>query len=280
MIDLQPAPVPDLSDTWIASRRATLVDVLSPKPRPATKWVVLPGAAGVAALVAALVLVGGSSRSTPGRVPPAPAQAIPYAFAGWSPSPTTATQVQASTANSVCRARLGQLRPSNKGTGAASLVPELHDVRGPYTVTVFGNGSPNAALCVSAPGATALRWIMRSPAPVPARGIAVDQISVLARAGQPYTLVEGRTGAAVTAVVLALGNGSRVTATSGDGIFLAWWPGSQRILTATVTTASGAFTQPLNLAGPGIPPAPKPAPAGGSPNPTGGGAGSATVHLG
>jgi hypothetical protein len=147
-------------------------------------------------------------------------------------------------------------------------------------VTVFGNRSPNAALCVSTSGATALRWITRSPAPVPARAVAVDQVSVLARTRQPYTLVEGRTGAGVTGVVLALGNGNKVTATSGDGVFVAWWPGSQRLTAAVVMTASGASTQPLNLAGPAIPPAPKSSPPGGSPDPTRSGAGPATVHVG
>ena len=75
------------------------------------------------------------------------------------------------------------------------------------------------APCASPPQAatSALRWVMASGAPVGAGAIAVDQVSVLARDGQPYTLVEGRTGDGVTGVTLALGNGSEVTATNGNG---------------------------------------------------------------
>jgi hypothetical protein len=99
-----------------------------------------------------------------------------------------------------------------------------------------------------------LRWLMRSGAPVGTGAIAVDQVSTLARDGQPYTLVEGRTGDGVTGVTIALGNGNEVTATSGNGVFVAWWPGSQVMTSAIVSTATGTSTQTLNLPGPGIPP--------------------------
>jgi hypothetical protein len=239
MIDLQLAPVPELSEEWIVSHRAVLVHALSQRRNTPARWVALAGATAVVASVSTLVLFGGSE---------------PYAFAGWSASPTTPSNSQVTTADTVCRARLAQLGSSIKGTDVASLVPELSDVRGPYTVTVFGNGAQNGALCVSAPGATALRWIMRSGVPVDTGAIAVDQVSVLARDGQPYTLVEGRTGHGVTGVTLALGNGSNVTATSGNGLFVTWWPGSQNITSASVSTATGVSTQTLDLPGPRIPP--------------------------
>ena len=138
-------------------------------------------------------------------------------------------------------------------------MPELSDVRGPYTVTVFGNGTASGALlCITTPdGNSALRWLMQSGTPVSAGAIAVDQISILARESQPYTLVEGRTGDGVTGVSLVLGNGSKVTATSGNGVFLAWWPGSQSITSAIVSTATGVSTQTVNVPGPGIPSSPK-----------------------
>ncbi len=252
MIDLQPAPVPELGEEWITSHQAALIAVLPQRRSRPRKWVALAGATGVAATVSSLVLVGGGEQS---------------AFAGWSASPTPPAAGQLTAADAVCQAHLVQLPPAaNKGTDPASLVPELSDVRGPYTVTVLGNGTQNGALCIAAPnGNTALRWIMRSGAPVGTGAIAVDQVSILARDGQPYTLVEGRTGDGVTGVTLALGNGNEVTTTSGNGVFVAWWPGSQLITSAIVATATGSSTQTLNLPGPGIPPSPKsPPPSSGS----------------
>jgi len=248
MIDLQPAPVPQLSEDWIASHQTALIAVLSHGRRRPLKWVALAGAAGLAATVSSLVLVGGSAQS---------------AFAGWSSSPTPPANGQLTSADVGCQAHLAQFPPSsNKGAEATSLVPELSDVRGPYTVTVFGNGTGSGALCITTPdGNSALRWIMQSGAPVGTDAVAVDQVSVSANDGQPYTLVEGRTGDGVTGVTLALGSGSKVTATIGNGVFLAWWPGNQHITSAVVSTATGVSTEPLNLPGPGTPSSKSPPPS-------------------
>ena len=97
MIDLQPAPVPELSEEWIASHRTVLVDALTQRRRRPLKWAALVGATGVAASVSTLVLVGGGEQ---------------YAFAGWSASPTPPTSGQVSRADTVCQARLAQRRPS------------------------------------------------------------------------------------------------------------------------------------------------------------------------
>ena len=240
MIDLRPAPVPELSEEWMVSHRTALVDALSRRHRRPLTWVGLAGATGVAATVSTLVIAGGSA---------------PYAFAGWSAAPTAPVTGQLTAADADCQARLAQavqFPPSNKSADAASLVPELNDVRGPYTVTVYGDGGHNGALCVSAPGAISLRWFGLSGAPPGPGAIAVDQVSFLSRDSQAYTLVVGQTGTAVTALTLALGNGSDVTATSGDGLFVAWWPGSESITSAAVTTAGGVSTQQLNLPAPPV----------------------------
>ena len=191
----------------------------SQRRRTPVKWAALTGVTAVAAAISILILVGRSEprvrldagpRPTGVQVPAADAQ---YVFAGWSAAPTSPAGGQLGTAGVACQAQVAKLRPSNMGTDAASLVPELSDVRGPYTVTVFGNGGRNAAWCMSGPDATTSRWMTRSNTPVGAGAIAVDQVSVLTRGGQQYTLVEGRTGAGVTGVVFALGNGNKATAT-------------------------------------------------------------------
>jgi hypothetical protein len=251
MIDLHPAPVPELDTQWIAAHRVALVDTLGrPRRKPVT-WAALAGAAGAATTLSAVMLVGGSA---------------PSAFAGWSPSPTPPANGQLTAADASCQASLdaaARMAPSNKNPQpGAPLTPEVSDVRGPYTITVFGNGGQPRALCISTPGATSLRWVAPWAKPVGTGAISVDQFSILAREGQPYTLVEGRMGAGVSAVTLALGNGSTVTATTGGGMFVAWWPGSQTIVSASVTTPSGVSTQPLNVAGPPVPPSPKTPPPG------------------
>lgn len=267
MIDLQPAPVPDLSEEWIASHRAALVNALSQRRRRPMKWAAIAGATGVAATISTLVLVGGSEQ---------------YAFAGWSASPTMPATGQVSSADATCHAALAQLGPTNRGSDAASFVPELSDVRGPYTITVFGDGAGRgAALCVSAPGATSLRWIDESGPPVTPGAIAIDQVSLLARDGQPYTLVVGRTGSGVTGVTLTLGDGSNVTTTSGDGILVAWWPWNQTIASAAVSTATGVSTQPLDLPGPlsQVSGTKSPPPLPGTQSSTSGAQGNSTVCL-
>jgi hypothetical protein len=248
MIDLHPAPVPELSEEWIASHQSALIDAVSQPHRSALRWVALSGgtvAATASALVLTLVVGGGST---------------PDAFAGWSPSPTAPAANQLSSADATCQTTLAQLAPTNKGSGGASLVPELSDVRGPFTATVFANSAQDEALCLSAPNATSLRWIGGSGVPVGSGAIAVDQVSYKSLAGQPYTLVVGRIGTGVTGVTLSLQNGDSVTASSGNGLFIAWWPGSHGVTSAAVATAAGSSTQTLNLAGPGAPPATKSAP--------------------
>jgi hypothetical protein len=82
---------------------------------------------------------------------------------------------------------------------------------------------------------------------VPEAGqIAVDRLqSESANDGQGYTIAEGSVGSGVTAATLVLSDGSDVVTTTGNGLFLAWWPGSAVITSATVTSATGTTTQPI-----------------------------------
>ena len=163
MIDLQPAPVPELSEEWIVSHRSALFEAVSRTKRTPLRWVALAGSTGVAATVTTLVLAGGSAQS---------------AFAGWSASPTAPASGQLTSADTDCQAYLAQLPPSSSmSTDAASLVPKLSDVRGPYTLTLLGDGSRSEALCISALGNATVLWIPLSGVPVSPGAIAVDRIS-------------------------------------------------------------------------------------------------------
>jgi hypothetical protein len=61
-------------------------------------------------------------------------------------------------------------------------------------------------------------------------------------AGNALTLIDGPTGAGVTAVTIELSDGSSVQATVTDGWYQAWWPGAVTATNAEVTTASGTNT--------------------------------------
>jgi len=193
-------------------------------------WLAVAGGTGLVATVLTVVFVGGGGQA---------------AFAGWSTHPTKPAVGQLTSADASCQGALARVPPSvSQGTNVASLAPEVSDVRGPYTVTVFGDGSQIGSLCISVPGGNAtVQLITWSDVPVGPDAIALGRTEVLSDGGQTFTLVEGRTGDAVTGVALTLENGSRVTATIGHGFFLAWWPGNGSSTAVVVSTASGSSTQ-------------------------------------
>jgi len=230
MIDLGPVPIPDLSAESMASHRAALVETISKRRHRTMRWATLVGATGVAATVSTLVFLGASG---------------PNAFAGWSAHPTKPAVGQLTSADTSCQGALAQMPASvSQGADLGSLAPEVSDVRGPYTVTVFGGGSNGGAMCISAPDGNAIvQRITWSSTPIGPGAVMLDRVRVLFDSGQPYSLVEGRTGEAVTGVTLTLENGSRVTATIGHGFLLAWWPGSVSATAVVVSTSSGSSTQ-------------------------------------
>jgi hypothetical protein len=61
--------------------------------------------------------------------------------------------------------------------------------------------------------------------------------------GQAYSFAEGRTGAGVTGATLVLGDGTRVEATTANGWFVAWWPGSAEVSSTVVSTSHGSVTE-------------------------------------
>jgi hypothetical protein len=91
-----------------------------------------------------------------------------------------------------------------------------------------------------------MRSIGSQPVMSEAAQIAVDRLQVeTTQEGQAYTIAEGSIGSGVTAATLVLSDGSHVVTTSGNGFFLAWWPGTSVITSATVTSATRTTTQPI-----------------------------------
>jgi hypothetical protein len=171
------------------------------------------GATGVAVIVAAIVTLGSSA---------APA------FAGWQPTPTTAAPGQLVHAAQACGQDLGS--------------PVLTDSRGPYTASIYAD-STTSGVCLSGNGVSmSSRSTSAAPASVAAGHIQLDGGGTRDAAGNALTLVDGRTGAGVTAVTIKRSDGSSVQATVANGWYLAWWPGTVTATNADVTTASGTST--------------------------------------
>jgi hypothetical protein len=184
------------------------------------------GTAGTAAAVAAIVILG--SNAGP-------------AFAGWQPTPTTPAPGQLAQAEHACGQDLGS--------------PVLTDSRGPYTASIYAN-STTGDVCLSGSGASmSSSSTSVTPTSVAAGQIQADGSGTRDSAGNALTLVDGRTGAGVTAVAIERSDGSSVQATVANGWYLAWWPGTVAATNAEVTTASGTST----LAFPSTPALPAPA---------------------
>lgn len=171
------------------------------------------GATGIATAVAAIVALGSSA---------APA------FAGWQRTPTAPAPGQLAQAAQACGQSLGN--------------PVLTDSRGPYTAAIYAR-STTSAVCLSGNGVS----MSSTSTSAASTSVAAGQIQFNGggqrdSAGNALTLLDGRTGAGVTAVTIDLSDGSSVQATVADGWYLAWWPGTVTATDAKITTASGTST--------------------------------------
>ncbi len=169
------------------------------------------GLSGVAAAVGAAILLGS------GAAP---------AFAGWTASPTAPLPGQLAGAEQRC------------ATGAGT--PVLTDTRGPYTASIYADGST----CIEGNGIT----ISSSSGGGGKSGVAAGAIELNGAGqsdsdGHALTMVDGPIGAGVTGVSITRSDGSSIQATVKNGWYLAWWPGTQRAVTAQVASASGTSAQ-------------------------------------
>jgi hypothetical protein len=237
---LQAPPVPNLDDLRLSTRQAHLVREINVHRRHRRRGgLAVGGGALVAGGVATVVLV----LAGPGTSD---------AFAAWTSSPTTPAPGQVSSAEASCDAGAAAT-PPGLSTGATQV--SLVDTRGPFTLVLFGANTSTTLMCVSGPSInssaqadTQMREIGSPPA-VPAAGqIAVNRLLAdSADDGQAYTIAEGSVGSGVAGATLVLSDGTDVVTTTGNGLFLAWWPGSAVVTSATLTTAAGMTTQPISL---------------------------------
>jgi hypothetical protein len=224
--------------------------------RTTRRWPLTVGVVGAVCGAAALasVLVPGGSRT---------------AFAGWSPIPAYATAERTATTQDHCQASLATL-------GQGHWTQLATDVRGPYTLAVYERAGTLAS-CFAGPSFTTTQaeslTLSRGGMMVSAQGATpptpgffpgvlsggdIEQILVShdSQAGVgSYTLAEGRLEPTASAVTLVLSDGEDVTATTGLGWLVAWWPGRLDVTAAQITAAGGTTTTPLTRApSPTLPP--------------------------
>jgi hypothetical protein len=217
--------------------------------RPVRRVVALGTPVAAASIAATLLVVGGGGGTD-------------SAFAGWSANPTLGAAYQTQPAQSVCLARVEQGPPSNQAQSspqsqgrAPTFTPVLTDTRGPFTVTVFSSAAKGYAFCLAFPdGSTSLRGFAASSPAVPANTIGVDQVTYAGHSGAGnFGLIVGRVGSGVSAVTVVLNDGTVVETSVGSGLFVAWWPGTQGIRSAEITTSTGVVRQPVNTRGALVP---------------------------
>ena len=169
------------------------------------------GLIGAAAATGAVILLGSSA--TP-------------AFAGWTASPTAPLP--------------GQLAAAHQHCSAGAGTPVLTDTRGPYTASIYADGSTcvdGNGIEISSTGGGG------GTSNTPAGTIELGGAGQSDSDGHALTMVDGAVGAGVTGVTIRRSDGSSVQATVKNGWYLAWWPGTERAVTAQVASASGASTQ-------------------------------------
>lgn len=241
MHDLEAPPIPHLSEARLIARQQHLVQEIAARRRRRQRRGFALGGAGLLAsgVTAGLVVLVGAG--------------TPSAFAAWTSSPTAPSPGQVAAAEGACG--IGAENPPPTATPLPTNVT-LTTTRGPFTLVLFGTNTTTRGpvMCMSGPDgtqSTANAVVFSAeggsqPATPSPDQIALDRFGGAYANGQRYTIAEGSAGSAVSAATLVLSDGTRVVATTGNGLFLAWWPGSATVRSATVTTATGTTTQAIN----------------------------------
>ncbi len=199
------------------------------------------------------------------------------AFAGWSPSPTGPSAQQTSTAEAGCQAQRALTPPLPGAAPGQGWSVVATDVRGPFTLVVYQDGASDAT-CLTGPSTTVISQntaggrsgsvsgsVSRGgkASGKGGRGVTIGTSSVLSSTSSgsinhvtlthlesddqgPFTFVEGQVDEGVTGVTLVLSDGEHVQTTTGNGWFLAWWPGGLDATSAEITSARGTSSQTLS----------------------------------
>jgi hypothetical protein len=214
------------------------------------------GCLGAAVSLIVVLEPGGSAPSTHvGSTAERPHAATPAsALAAWTAQPTPAGQTQIATAENNCAANFGQVGASEPAPGqkvgpsepGGSWSPDLVDTRGDLTLTLYSDATQTMA-CLASPSFVQIITVPGAGAPAVAENSATfDYLRIQEASGDTYTVAMGRSGSAVSGVGLQRVDGSVVTATVGDGHFIAWWPEAEGVSTLSVATASGTQNYPVD----------------------------------
>jgi hypothetical protein len=222
---------------------------IGPRRALAPRYVIPVAGLVAAATAASLTLVefGGKSPSRPVE-----SSNPGLALASWTAHPTAAAPTQVSAAEDYCLVAFGQSPGSPSDTTKAGPLQsdgpwtaDAVDTRGDLTLALFSDSTQTVA-CLSGPTFVWLDPLYTGAgAPVGSGAAGLDKVIVRQVPGAVYTVAVGVAGTAVTGVGLKRVDGSQVTATIGDGHFLAWWPDGMGVKGLEVTTTAGTQDQPV-----------------------------------
>lgn len=190
-----------------------------PRTRPMPPRLAIGGglATATGVLAAILSLAGGATN----------------AFAGWTARPTAPTRAQRAATNDYCANNVPD----------PGLPLQLMDARGPFTMAVYSDGSSDD-FCTDGPSFQNASGWSTSPAVSVAPGqLYLWDDHTATSNGQPYGIMFAQAAGNVTAANITLNDGTQVTATVQNGWAVAWWPGTQHVASAKLTTHTGTDTQ-------------------------------------
>jgi hypothetical protein len=208
---------------WLVAEHEADRVALSSVPERRSSRPLLVGASGAAVVslagvvAAVLSLAGGASN----------------AFAGWTAQPTLPTAGQLAAAKAYCA----------KHVPTPGLPLRLNDTRGPFTILVYSNRGSNDFCMVGPSFRNASGWSTSPAVRAPAGRLFLWTDHTSTDDGQSYGSMIAQAGEGVSAATLTLDDGSVVTATVENGWAVAWWPGTQHLAAAQLTTPSGTETQ-------------------------------------
>jgi hypothetical protein len=168
----------------------------------------------------------------------------PGAFAAWTARTTVTPAARLAAATSDCQAlekRAIDLVPNVSGGEAAISLGawRLTDSRGPFEMLVYiGSSSDSVCLWDSGGVLSVTGGGGTLPAPT-SRSVGIPTIGFARHHGSPVTFAYGNVGSEVSAVTLALTDGTRVQATVQNGLYAAWWPAQTDVASATAKSSSG-----------------------------------------